>query len=171
VLVAASWANGLTVDELDLDVIVAGGAPQHQAITSGGSAMSSPYRTLIESPKDAPLDVTLTALTLAQPVALGHLGVTPSRGEVLQVAIVLEQVPPPRCGDGHLDPGEECDDGNREDRDGCTNACTCARCGDGILHVFDTTPPNGSCAAAPVEQCDDANGGDAFCSASCMRVQ
>lgn len=89
---------------------------------------------------------------------------------MLQVSLELEPVPPPRCGDGQLDPGEECDDGNREDRDGCTNGCTCARCGDGILHVFDITPPNGACVHAPVEQCDDGNGGDAFCSPTCMRT-
>jgi cysteine-rich repeat protein len=32
-----------------------------------------------------------------------------------------------RCGDGRLDPGEECDDGNRRDDDGCN--ATCVRCG------------------------------------------
>ncbi len=30
---------------------------------------------------------------------------------------------PPTCGDGFLDPGEECDDGNLDDRDGCPNDC------------------------------------------------
>jgi cysteine-rich repeat protein len=45
------------------------------------------------------------------------------------------------CGNGTLDPGEECDDGNRVDTDGCTNHCTI--CGNGIV-----TPP---------EQCDDGN--------------
>jgi cysteine-rich repeat protein len=29
----------------------------------------------------------------------------------------------PRCGDGHVDPGEACDDGNANDFDGCTNDC------------------------------------------------
>src|SRR5690606_3094594 len=37
------------------------------------------------------------------------------------------------CGDGHLDPGEACDDGNRVDDDACTNACALPRCGDGIV--------------------------------------
>jgi len=27
------------------------------------------------------------------------------------------------CGNGFIDPGEECDDGNRVNRDGCSNAC------------------------------------------------
>lgn len=28
-----------------------------------------------------------------------------------------------RCGDGRLDPGEQCDDGNRNNNDNCTNQC------------------------------------------------
>jgi cysteine-rich repeat protein len=31
--------------------------------------------------------------------------------------------PPPGCGDGTVDEGEACDDGNRIDNDGCNNAC------------------------------------------------
>ena len=30
----------------------------------------------------------------------------------------------PRCGDGNLDQGEECDDGNNADADGCSANCT-----------------------------------------------
>jgi cysteine-rich repeat protein len=30
----------------------------------------------------------------------------------------------PFCGDGNLDPGEECDDGNFLDGDGCASDCT-----------------------------------------------
>ena len=32
--------------------------------------------------------------------------------------------PPPGCGDGHLDPGEQCDDGNQSPFDGCLPDCT-----------------------------------------------
>ncbi|MBW2262326.1 MAG: hypothetical protein JRG91_10170 [Deltaproteobacteria bacterium] len=31
---------------------------------------------------------------------------------------------PPDCGNGEVDDGEECDDGNDEDMDGCTSDCT-----------------------------------------------
>lgn len=31
--------------------------------------------------------------------------------------------PPQTCGNGHLDPGEQCDDGNRMSGDGCTMFC------------------------------------------------
>ena len=40
------------------------------------------------------------------------------------------------CGDGIVDAGEECDDGNGIDNDGCTNACTRPKCGDSIVQTF-----------------------------------
>lgn len=41
-------------------------------------------------------------------------------GGTLEVHVACEQ----RCGDGTLDPFEQCDDGNREDNDGCSSTCT-----------------------------------------------
>lgn len=43
------------------------------------------------------------------------------------------------CGDGEIDPGEECDDGNRVDGDGCTAGCLLGPC---------TAAPAVGCAAA-----------------------
>ena len=59
------------------------------------------------------------------------------------------------CGDGTLDPGEECDDGNNVDGDGCSADCTVEGfCGDGVLD--------------PGEECDDGNNVDGDgCSANC----
>ncbi len=37
---------------------------------------------------------------------------------------------PPVCGDGHRDAGEECDDGNTVDGDGCSSTCTIETGGD-----------------------------------------
>ncbi len=39
------------------------------------------------------------------------------------------------CGNGSIEPGEQCDDGNRDDSDGCLSNCSAARCGDGVVHV------------------------------------
>ena len=62
-----------------------------------------------------------------------------------------------RCGGGVVDPGEQCDDGNRIDTDACTNSCKVNVCGDGIIY-------------AGVEECDDGNTADADgCSAQCQR--
>ncbi len=55
---------------------------------------------------------------------------------------------PPGCGDGAVDDGEQCDDGNVEDDDGCRSDCTLAKCGDGALNVG-------------AEACDDGNVNDA----------
>jgi len=61
------------------------------------------------------------------------------------------------CGDGVPDVGEECDDGNAVDGDGCDGNCTVTACGNGIA-----TPSTG-------EQCDDGNtaGGDC-CDGGCQ---
>lgn len=52
------------------------------------------------------------------------------------------------CGNGQLDQGEECDDGNRDDDDGCNAICEEEVCGDGTVQ-----PGLG-------EECDDGNTDD-----------
>lgn len=87
---------------------------------------------------------------------------------------VLTVTPPTGCGDAITNGSEECDDGNADPADGCTNDCTL--CGNGV-----TTAPeecddgnlipgdgcSGACTMTPVgcgngvtgggEECDDAN--------------
>ena len=59
------------------------------------------------------------------------------------------------CGNGMVDIGEQCDDGDLDNTDACLVGCVNAACGDGFVQ-------------AGVEQCDDGNviGGDG-CSAAC----
>ncbi|HEX7481168.1 MAG TPA: DUF4215 domain-containing protein, partial [Polyangiales bacterium] len=52
-------------------------------------------------------------------------------------------LPGGKCGNGSVDPGEQCDDANTVNTDSCTNACKSAVCGDSIV--------------GPGEECDDAN--------------
>jgi large repetitive protein len=67
--------------------------------------------------------------------------------------------PPPSsfCGDGFVDFGEECDDGNFDDSDACSNQCTVnflTFCGDGFVDFG--------------EECDDGNFDDSdACSNQC----
>jgi cysteine-rich repeat protein len=70
---------------------------------------------------------------------IGLAGLTP---------VALARVRSTFCGDGTVDVGfETCDDGNFQNGDGCSAACTTgATCGDGILDAG--------------EGCDDANGGN-----------
>lgn len=94
------------------------------------------------------------------------------------------------CGDGVVDPGEGCDDGNLTDRDGCTAACEVESaapvCGNGIRETGEgcddgNTAAGDGCSAActaesvcgnhlvePGEACDDGNltSGDG-CSPAC----
>ncbi|MEZ4452440.1 MAG: DUF4215 domain-containing protein [Nannocystaceae bacterium] len=56
----------------------------------------------------------------------------------------LQLCVPDTCGDGLLDPYEECDDGNDDQGDACPSTCKAATCGDGVVHVGE-------------ELCDDGN--------------
>ena len=71
-----------------------------------------------------------------------------------QVGVTI--ITAPVCGDGVQDAGEECDDGNTADGDGCGHSCRIERCGDGLIQLA-----NG-------ESCDDGNttNGDG-CDATC----
>lgn len=89
------------------------------------------------------------------------------------------------CGDGVVDPDEECDDGNTTSGDGCSETCTLESCGNGVVDVGEecddgnTTPCDGCSASCQIEacgngrvecgeECDDGNtaSGDG-CSATC----
>jgi cysteine-rich repeat protein len=54
------------------------------------------------------------------------------------------------CGNGHIDSGERCDDGNTDDTDACISTCVPARCGDGVVEIG-------------VEDCDSFNLNNANC--------
>lgn len=63
---------------------------------------------------------------------------------------------PPGCGNGTVEPGEECDDQKASMR--CTALCTLAFCGDGTL--------------SPGEECDDGNSSDGDrCDSSCKKQE
>ncbi|MFY0569966.1 Ig-like domain-containing protein [Archangium lansingense] len=93
------------------------------------------------------------------------------------------------CGDGMLDEGEACDDGNSDNGDDCVAGCMLAMCGDGYvdgasprIEQCDTAGESPSCDAdctaricgdgqvnvSAGEQCDNSGGGDsASCDADC----
>src|SRR5262245_49990316 len=74
------------------------------------------------------------------------LGLALVLGPALLSSTLYAGVPQPVCGNGVLEPGEFCDDGNTIDGDGCNSQCAVEKCGDGILHVN--------------EECDDGNSVD-----------
>lgn len=79
----------------------------------------------------------LAVLALASLSACGARSSLPGDGATPEAPI---------CGNGKLDPGEACDDGNASNVDACVS-CVFARCGDGFL-------------AQGVEGCDDGNSVD-----------
>jgi cysteine-rich repeat protein len=54
------------------------------------------------------------------------------------------------CGNGHIEMNEVCDDGNREDADGCSHDCL-VQCGDGMVQSNEACDPR----AAPRTSCLD----------------
>jgi cysteine-rich repeat protein len=89
------------------------------------------------------------------------------------------------CGNGDLEPGEQCDDGDLDAGDGCSPECTFEGCGNGIyeegLEECDRTDPGNTesrcrwdctiwfCGDGTVdadEQCDGGVG----CDANCLRT-
>jgi cysteine-rich repeat protein len=62
--------------------------------------------------------------------------------------------PAAKCGNGVVEAGEACDDGNVDNTDHCLDTCEAASCGDGYI--------------GPGEGCDDGNGvDDDMCSNEC----
>jgi cysteine-rich repeat protein len=93
-----------------------------------------------------------------------------------------------RCGDGVLQGGETCDDGDADDGDWCLSGCVLARCGDGVVwrerELCDpgdaadagddclptcTVPTCGNALVEGTERCDDGDGDDAdACTTRCL---
>jgi len=97
-------------------------------------------------------------LVLAASVALGAAIWVGSCGRTeLDDATLTPVRRHPRCGDGVVDPGEACDDGNTSDGDSCTSTCGPPTCGDGVVE--------------PGEECDDGNADPTDdCLPSCLRA-
>jgi cysteine-rich repeat protein len=125
--------------------LVAGGAITVGATIVAGDDLSIRYRP------DSPVP-NLTGAVLS-----------PSPAVVASDSVIQCGGPPlPNCGNLLLEPGEECDDGNLLDCDGCTPACLSEECGNGRI---DCRP-----AVDVDEGCDDGNTiGCDGCAANCAR--
>jgi cysteine-rich repeat protein len=64
----------------------------------------------------------------------------------------------PICGNGWLDPGEDCDDGNSASGDGCSEFCLtedCWNCTSGVCQPRPSSVDGGSCHGLPGGFCGD----------------
>jgi len=89
------------------------------------------------------------------------------------VEITIEEpTPQPYCGDNNLDEGEECDDGNNIDNDGCSVECTIEQTELEPEPESTQQPYCGDNNLDEGEECDDGNSdeGDG-CSADCLIEQ
>jgi cysteine-rich repeat protein len=70
----------------------------------------------------------------------------------------------PGCGNGVVDGGEACDDGNGDNDDACLNNCKANTCGDGYLYTGDEECDDGntSNADACLDTCQQARCGDGY---------
>jgi len=68
----------------------------------------------------------------------------------------------PRCGDGMVDPGEQCDDGNTINGDGCSSTCQLENqppdCSAAVVRPRELWPPNHQFARVSVNGVTDPNG-------------
>jgi cysteine-rich repeat protein len=128
----------------DTIILHAGDVPAGaREIINGGSG----FNTVVFDFDPGPLTFTGTSVDVVDPATLGTY-----RLQAIQAAII------DRCGNGVLGPGEECDDNNRANGDGCDANCTRTRCGNRMV--------------TSGERCDDGNtlDGDG-CDAECQREE
>ena len=115
-----------------------GGSASASAGTSAGTTAATTGETESASDASTSADTTMGASESASGTTTGD--------------------PPATCGNGVVEDGEACDDGNADDTDECLSSCQSAACGDGVVH-------------AGVEECDDGNDVDKDkCSNACAKV-
>lgn len=119
------------------DIVACQGDP-----STPGNGPIGPCVTLYDQAAGPPAGATNVLLALTDPATpLGRAGFIQ---ECDLAFCVAECIGPSPCGNGSLDAGEACDDGNTTSLDGCSATCQVeATCGDGHLD--------------PGEGCDDGN--------------
>ena len=101
-------------------------------------------------------------------IRVGTCGGLPGRGLRLADTVIAlsatcedEEEPTPTCGDGTLDAGEQCDDGNNTSGDGCSSTC--------LIEVPEPVCGNGVVEAG--EECDDGNSDNSdTCTTTCRII-
>ena len=174
-------SQGQAIAGHDIEVVIAGAAgPQtFQGVTDAQGDFVVTYQNSLQVPG---VDTITATAAFTAPVGLefkaeGNQGIAiagpPRPGTVTGTA--TKHWVPAACGDGVVNQaGEQCDDGNLVDDDGCDRNCTPTACGNGIVTVGEecddgntvngdgcdnncTVTSCGNGVAGPGEECDDGN--------------
>lgn len=91
-------------------------------------------------------------------IGVGIVAFGPVLADTEQAGVTISgQVGAAVCGNGILEAGEDCDDGNASNTDACLTTCEAASCGDGFVFVgtesCDAGGSNGSCPATCSNSC------------------
>ncbi len=144
----AAWGAG--------DVLVAweeAGEIVAQRLARDGRALEEPFG-VSEVSADVVAEMPAVAGTAA-----GHAAVVwrARRGSAIDVGLRQMQ----RCGNGNVDPGEQCDDGNQVGGDCCSPTCQFEpdgqTCDDGRFCTLATVCSQGACGGGTPRDCDDGN--------------
>ncbi|MCY0990752.1 DUF4215 domain-containing protein [Nannocystis sp. ILAH1] len=118
----------------------AGGCAKGSALDTGGTVSETSGPTSTTTTEATTTEATATTTTTGTSTTAED----PSTTDATDATGSQNTTEGPKCGDGQLDPGELCDDGNVLNNDACTNSCKFAACGDGFV-------------LAGTEECDDGN--------------
>ncbi|MBZ5709997.1 DUF4215 domain-containing protein [Nannocystis pusilla] len=96
--------------------------------TSEGTSTGTSTTTPVDPTATTSLDEATTTTTTTGDE-------TTEPGTTSSTTTTTTMGPMPECGDGMVDFGEMCDDGNDIETDACTSLCKPPKCGDGLLHI------------------------------------
>ncbi len=125
-----------------------------QRIALDGRALERPFGI---SPSSDP--TVMQAMPAIAGTTDGQVAVVWRESRVGVVTVLLRQLH--QCGNGNIDPGEQCDDGNTTDGDCCSATCAFELdgqiCDDGRFCTLGDSCRQGVCAAGPPRECNDGN--------------
>jgi cysteine-rich repeat protein len=121
----AMTSTTMTSGETDVD------PSQGSMTTTAGTTVSSTDTDATDTETD-PTDATDTE-TDPSMATLEESGPTTDDPSAESSSDGGDDGPMPFCGDGNVDPGEQCDDANQVDTDACRAGCVAATCGDGVV--------------------------------------
>ena len=137
--------NGAALPGFTIDLQVISGPGAGNATSGPSPAQSLTYSNATAGTDTIRATAAYTVPTGQKFKVAGKQGIVlagaPTDGTIIGTA--TKSWVTPQCGNGVVEGGEECDDGNQNNNDACTNACLNKRCGDGYVQ-------------SP-EQCDDGN--------------